>query len=277
MRVRPVFVPAALFLFTACAGGGPAAPAGLAYRMPPSSVVTYAAGDTSNMDIDAGGQSMQARATARATLSAAFSRAPDGVQVALTVTDLDGRLSTPMSSASADENGITGPLVLNLDRQGRVTVVSQPDVSDEAMQFFQPLATANSFFPRLPGRGVEVGETWTDTITYEGAQGPGQVTGVSILTYTAVGDTVVAGRSVMRMDVKGTSEATSSGVITGMDFSQTVKGDVTGWVLFDPREGLMVESCSDGDLRGSMEVPAAPFPLGLRLRSRSWIKLQPQG
>jgi hypothetical protein len=133
---------------------------------------------------------------------------------------------------------------------------------------------AHHLFPRLPGRAAQIGEQWTDTITFDGLQGPGQVKGVTILTYTVAGDSVLDGRNVVKLDITGTSETTASGVITGMDFSQSVKGSTRGWVLFDVGRSLMVQSYSDGDLRGSMDVSAAPFPLGIRLRSRSWVKLQ---
>ena len=274
MRAHSALLVASLSTLAACGGGGPAAPAGLAYGLPSPATVTYLSGDTANMDIDAGGQSMQARTTGRATLTTSFTRAPGGVQVSMEVTDLDGRVSTPMSSASADENGITGPLVFTMDRRGAVTLVAQPELTDEASQFFSPIAVANGFFPRLPGRGAEVGDQWTDTVTFEGAQGPGQVKGVTILTYTVAGDTVVGGRSAVRLDVTGTSEMSSSGVMTGMDFTQTLKGSVNGWVFFDMARSLMVESYADSDVRGSMEVSAAPFPLGVRVRSRGWVRLQ---
>jgi len=274
MRARFALVAATLTTLAACGGGGPAAPVGLAYSLPTPATVTYVTGDTADMDIDAGGESMQARTTGRSTMVASFTRAPEGLSVSLEVTDLDARVSTPMSSASADENGIEGPLVFTMDRRGSVTLVSQPEVTQEASQFFGPIELANSLFPRLPGRAARTGEQWTDTVTFDGPQGGGHVKGVTILTYTVAGDTVVGGRSVVKLDVVGTSEIDASGVITGMDFSQSVKGSVEGWVLFDIGRSLMVENYADGDLRGSMDVSAAPFPLGVRIRSRSWVKLQ---
>jgi len=226
------------------------------------------------MDIDAGGDRMQARTTGTSTLKAGFTRAPGGLQVAVDVIHLDGRLSTPLSSASADEAGIEGPLVFTMDRRGAVTLVSQPELSGAASQFFIPVQLAHSLFPRLPGRAARMGDQWTDTIAFEGARGPGTVGTSTILTYTVAGDTVVGGRSLVRLDLAGTSESRASGVMTGMDFSQSVEGTIEGWVLFDVGRSLMVESYTEGDLRGSMDVSAAPFPLGVRLRSRSRVKLQ---
>jgi hypothetical protein len=227
------------------------------------------------MDIDAGGQSMQATVASRMTLGASFARAAEGVQVTLTVQDLAGSVINPMATESADESGISGALVMNLDRRGAVTVVSQPQVSETASQLFQPLNLAHGLFPRLPGRAAGLGESWTDTLRYEGTQGPASVSVVSVMTYTVAGDTVVGGRSLVKLDMKGTSESSAGGVTTGMDFKQSLTATISGWVLWDQGRGLMVESYGEADGSGSMEVSAAPFPLGLRVRSQSRVRLQP--
>jgi hypothetical protein len=264
-----------LTLTLAACGGGGASPPGLAYGVPDPASVTYLSGDTARMDIDAGGQSMQARISSAATLATEFSRDGDGVQVSMTVRDLDARMSNPAGPpASADESGIEGPLVFTLDRRGVANLVSQPKLSQSAQQFFQPLLLAQTFFPRLPGRGVAPGESWTDTIRAEGPQGEGSITSVSIVTYTAAGDTVIDGRSLVRISLEGTTDQDASGLIAGMDFSQTASGNMSGWILWDMRRGLMIESYTDSDARGSMDVSAAPFPLGIRVRQRSRVKLQ---
>jgi len=273
MRVHFILTVAPLLILSAC-GGGPAAPPGLGYTLPSPTKVTYVTGDTLNMDIDAGGEGMQARGMGQVTLNAEFTRAPEGVQVSLEVGKIQGRITTPLSSASVDEDGVEEPLVFNLDRRGSVALVSQPEVTDQVAQFFQPVVLANSLFPKLPGRAAQAGEQWTDTVTFDGAQGSGAVKVTNIMTYTLVGDTVVDGQSVVRIDLSGTSESVASGALTGMDFSQNLRGSVEGWVLFDVARSLMVESRSDSDMRGSMDVSAAPYPLGVRVRSRTWVRLQ---
>ena len=45
-------------------------------------------------------------------------------------------------------------------------------------------------------------------------------------------------------------------------------------LMWDMRRGLMVESYTDSEARGSMDVSAAPFPLGIRVRQQSRVKLQ---
>jgi hypothetical protein len=227
------------------------------------------------MDIDAGGEAMQATMASAATLGATFTRSADGVQASFELKSLSARVGNPMGSQSADGSGVTGLLVVSFDRRGAATVVSEPRLTEAASQFYQPLSVAHGIFPRLPGRAAAVGESWTDTIRYQGAQGPGNVNATTIVTYTVEGDTVVGGRSLVKLAMKGTSESTASGVITGMNFSQAVAASLSGWVLWDQQRGLMAESWADADGRGTMDVSAAPFPLGLRVRMQSRVKLQP--
>ena len=272
----PFALAAASLALSACVGGGPSGPPGLAYALPNPAAVTYVTGDTTVMDIDAGGQAMQVTVSESTVLDATFERAAEGVQVTLEVKDLNATVANPMGATSGDESGITGPLVMSLDRRGVVTVISQPQLTETASQYFQPLSVAHGLFPRLPGRAAGVGESWTDTIRYEGQQGPGKVSAVTVVTYTVEGDSVLDGRSLVKISMKGSSESTAGGVITGMDFTQNVTGTLTGWVLWDQGRRLMMETYGETDGRGTMKVSAAPFPLGVRLRGQSRVKLQPE-
>ncbi len=272
MRAWSLVLAPSAFLLAACGGGGPS-PAGLAYELPDPATVTYVAGDTADMDIDVGGQGMQANTASSMTFETAFSRSEDGVQVWLGVQELDVRQSTPLGMVSADDSGIDGPLVFSLDRRGNVTVVSLPDVSGDATQFFQPLAIAHSIFPGLPGGPASVGDSWIDTVRFQGEQNGGNVSSLSVLTYTLVGDTVAGERSLVRIDFEGTSEVAATGVMQGSEFTQNVTGDLTGWVLWDPQRNLLVETHNAAQARGSMEISQSPYPLGLRVRQRGVVRL----
>lgn len=264
---------AATAILTACAGGPPAPPS-LAYSLPTLTDVTYTTGDTASLDLDAGGQAFQVDRAESSTLGATFSRAPEGVQVSLTVKDYRATQSNPMGApAVADESGISGPLVFSLDRRGVSTLVAQPDVSGDARQFFEPLSLAHMFFPRLPGRGVQPGEAWTDTIHYEGRQGDGDMKATAIMTYTVMGDTLVGERRVLKLAMEGTSESSVSGTVSGMDYNQKVSGSVKGWVLWDLQRALMTEMYGDTDATGTMDVSAAPFPLTVHVRGQSRTRL----
>lgn len=273
MRVRLTTASVVSLSLAACGGGAPPGPPALAYDLPRPAAVQYVVGDTATMDIDAGGQAMQAYVASATTLGTSFSRAPEGVEVSMTVEELDAKVTNPLGAVTADESGIDGTLTFRMDRKGAATVVSQPELNETSGQFFQPLTLATSLFPRLPGRAATVGESWTDTIRVEGEQGPGTIKATTIMTYTLVGDTVVDGRSALKVTMEGNTETSARGVTTGTDFQQTLSGKVSGWFLWDQQRNLMLESLTDSDARGSMEVTAAPFPLSVRIRSQNRVTL----
>lgn len=274
MRYRDVALVLATLTAAACGGTVPSSgPPGLAIGVPSPSSVTYLTGDTVVADVDVGGQSMQVQIANAATLGATFRGRGDGVEVTLAVREFRGQMANPMASASADARGISGPLVFTLDRRGIATVVSMPALSGSAAELFTPLELAHGFFPRLPGRAVAVGGSWTDTIQYSGAQGPGSVSATVVMTYTVAGDTTVDGRSLVKVLAEGTSRTGASGVTTGMDFEQNVVGSVRGWFLWDQNRRLLVESFTESDGTGAMNVSAAPFPMGMRVRARGWVRL----
>ena len=275
MRVRALTSLAAAVSLTACGLGGPPSPPAMAYSVHVPAVFGYVAGDTALIDIDMGGEPMGASISARAVYRTALERAEGGVQVTLDIEELRARMSNPAAGpVSADESIVDGPLVFTLDRRGNVTVVSQPEVDASGARFIEPLTLANTVLPRLPGRSVQPGDAWVDTVRYVGEQSGGTVNSVSVLTYSAVGDTVVDGRSLMSVSFEGTSEQRSDGVITGMDFSQQVTGTVEGWFLWDAQRGLVVSRMSRTDQRGSMDVSVAPMPLSIRVRTTSRLNLQ---
>lgn len=273
MRPRLPAVLLASLALAACGGGGPPSPAGLAYGLPSPATVTYELGDTTNVDIDAGGQMLQMRMTASGTFNAAFARGADGVDVTLSIEEYNARMTQPMGGpVSYDGDGINSPLAFSMDRRGAVTVTDLPELEGMAAQFVTPLNFAHTFFPRLPGMAMDMGGTWTDTVRYDGPEGEGEVSAIMVLTYTAAGDTVVDGRSLAKFTFTGTSENEATGTTAGVEFSQSVDGELEGHVLWDMSAGMMVEHFTDADSRGDMEVAMAPFPLGIRARSQRTIR-----
>lgn len=275
MRARLSLLAAAPLALAAC-GGGSSGPPGLAYGLPDPATVTYETGDTTRMDIDAGGQSLSVRISMSATLGTTFTRVGDGVQVSMTVDDLSARLVHPLGGPqTADESAVRGPLVFTMDRRGHVSRVTEPQVSGDAQQFVQPLTIAHTLFPLLPGRGVTAGSSWQDTIRFEGTTSGGQeVSSVSMLTYTVAGDTVVAGRSLVRVLMEGTLQQSQKGSIAGQSVQQSVQGGAEGHYFWDAQRSLVTEHVVDIDARGTMNVAIAPGPLGVRVRGRRTLRLQ---
>ncbi len=274
MRPRNLLPLLALLSGSACAsaGGGPSSSPPLAYRVPAGGAATFHQADTVGVSVDVNGQSIDVSQTTTATVDMTFTEAPEGMRVSATYAALDARVSNPMTgtqSASADD--VEGPLVFTVDPRGAGTLVSGPQLSGSADELFNAAVTAATFFPRLPDRVVAVGDTWTDTIQVEAPQGPGEITTSSAVTYTLAGDTTVAGRRMRRVTYTSDDQRTVSTRQQGMDIEQDLDGTSNGWFLWDVEAGTLWEQYSDGTYTGTMNVPQAPFPMGLRIRATSHL------
>jgi hypothetical protein len=262
----------ALFLFglAACAGPGAVSPSGgLMYQVPESPSVVYLAEGSQDINVDVPGMgAMNMRGSSEATLAMSFAPGTDGVQVTVSFQKLTASQSDPIGgSLTASESDIVGDLVFTMDGMGRGTVVTVPEVKGSAEQLVSPGAYVHEFFPRLPGRAVNPGESWTDTIQYEIQTTVGEVSANSVLTYTLVGDTVVDGLTLLHVTYEGDVEVVGSGQTQGMEMIQALSGDAEGWFLWDPARGLMVVLEGRQDMEGTTEMPAsgmAPFPMTVR-------------
>ena len=271
-------VVALLPLAAACAGGpggGEISPPTLSFQVPNPPSVSYTQADTAVISIDAGGQMLDVNVVSDAVMGMNFEPIEGGLRVTATWTKLDAYVSNPMGAperVSLDD--VDGPLVFDLNGRGVANVVSAPSLEGSAAQMVSPAAVANDFFPRLPGSAPTAGMTWTDTIAYEADEGVGSTVSRSILTYTVAGDTAVAGRTLLRVDLVGETSQTSEGVTSGMAFVQSASGEVSGYFLWDLAAGLMHSQVTETDLVGTMDVAAAPFPLDIAIRGISWVILQ---
>ena len=264
-----------MMLLSACAGGATAGPGGLGYGVPTLSEVTYSVADTTRVDINAMGQTMTMSQSSEALFDASFVSAGDGVTVSLITRAFNGTVIQPMGSpVNADESGVEGPLVFSLNREGDVTPVSRPELSGGAVQAFPTLTTMYTLFPGLPGGPVDPGMTWTDTLQFEGSEGGGDLTMFSVLEYTAVGDTVVAGRTLLKLEVLGTAELEVIAVAGGMEALQEIFAGVAGHVLWDTGFGVMYERVIVMDGDGTVSVPVMPQPLPLTMTVSSVVRLE---
>lgn len=269
MKVRHLAPLAPMVVLSACGGG----PAPLAYGLPAETSVTYAFGDTTRVSVDAMGQTMQLAMRGDADYGVTFARADDGVAVTLTVQRLAATVDVPMGSpVQVTESAVDGTLAFTLDRRGRATVTSTPEVEPAASQMISGLTMAHTFFPRLPGRVVAAGDRWTDTVSYS-EQGELATDENTVLDYVVTGDTVVDGRALTRIDFTGTSTLSNSMNMGGMAVSQTSTVEVQGYTLWDARAGIMYEMASSGRGRGTVRVPIAPVPLPIEVASTQRTRL----
>jgi hypothetical protein len=242
-------------------------------------VTSYEVLDTATISMQALGQSLDLQVESSAVYDLAFARADEGVTVTLTVADLEATVAVPMAGPiTVDETSVRGDLVFTLDRRGDATLVSAPAVDDAAGQLVPPLQIAHSFFPALPGRAVRPGDTWTDTISYEDAGDAASAGAVgtqrSVLEYAAVGDTVIAGRPLLRIAFDGTAEIRQTLSMQGMEIEQATDLQLTGHVLWDLQAGLMFERVTTSTGTGNVRVAMMPAELPTRFQSVSRVRLR---
>lgn len=265
----------------ACASGsagGPAPDAALAYSGLSGGTATYVQGDTVEIQIDAGGQFLEVSVESFQVMDLAFADAPEGVEVTATIRELDVAASNPMAGTQrADESEIDGPIVWTLTPDGEGTLVRAPEIGGTAAQVVSPTAIAGTFFLPLPGRPVQPGDTWVDTVSVSGEEAVGEFDAETIYSFTAAGDTVVDGRPLTRVNFLTEDERLSTSVQAGTEVTQDVGGDGEGWYLWDPARNLVVAQYWEGRLRGTMTVPMAPMPLGMDMTVVTQVRLDPGG
>lgn len=271
MSHRSLVLAALSLALSACAGGAPA----LEYGIPTPGDVRYTYGDTTTVTVSVMGQNLEVAQRGVVDYAVSFSPAPAGVNVTMSVSELEGTLTQPMGApVRIDGNDVEGVLVFAMDRQGNTVVAERPTVSMEASQLVSGLALSHTFFPGLPGRSVSVGDMWVDTVSYQGTEGAGDRSETSVFRYTVVGDTVVSGRGLLKIALDGTSELTATLDVQGMSVSQRSEVEVEGYVLWDAGAGLMVERRSVATGSGTASVPIAPGPIPIRVRASQTIRLQ---
>jgi hypothetical protein len=251
-------------------GMGSSAPPALAYRLPAEREVRYEVVDTAVISIEALGQRLALDVGSAAEYAMTFDRAGDGIRVTLRVVELSATMNVPMAGpVTFDESSISGDLVFTVDRRGGVAVVATPEVDAAVRQLVPPEQVAHSFFPALPGTAVALGGTWVDTLAYE-AEGGAQRT---ISSYVVVGDTVVDGRSLLRIDFHGTAEMEQALSMQGTQVQQKTNLALEGHVLWDQQRGLIYERETRMSGTGTVRMPLLPTELPTRLEMRSRARL----
>lgn len=272
---RPITLAAAV-LVTGCAGGpggSSVEPPALAYGVPNPSTVTYEVTETVLQEVDVMGNTQSMGGDQTMTISASFAESVNGVRVTMEMLDVDAEVRTIGGSMNATEADIDGALIVELTRTGDVVVESTPEVTGTGADIFQFVAMANGFFPQLPGTGVETGSTWTGTRSYDAEEGGGFIEATSTAEYTAVGDTTVAGRSLLKITWTGTTAMAIAANQEGVDLNISAELDGEGHYLWDLTAGLMVEAFGTAEGFGSVDVSMLPDPIPVAISSETRVEM----
>ncbi|MDE0899060.1 MAG: hypothetical protein OSA81_08595 [Longimicrobiales bacterium] len=275
MKTR-IFTALLLCFSLAACGGGPPGPPTLAYGSQATNKLTYQHGDTTAVSVSIMGQSMEVNQSGVATYAVGFSSVPDGVGVTMSLQDLEASITQPVGAPiQLDESGVQGDLTFVMGRTGNtVSIGERPAVTDEASQMVSGLSLAYMFFPGLPGIGAMMGDSWVDTVSFEGEDGPGMRSETSVLTYVVEGDTVVAGRALLRISFSGTSSSEQDLEMGGMDIHQESEAEVLGYVLWDHNESIMFEHHRVATGSGTLSLPIMPTAIPMDVVSTQHTRLE---
>lgn len=274
IRTRSIPLLATAFVLTACAsGGGPSAdssPPALAYAMPDGGTLVYSQSDTVRVEVDMGGQTLPITQASDGVMSMDFTAQPTGLRVSATYLDLDASADNPMAGTERfSEADIEGAFVFDLTPRGKGTLVSGPELKGAAAQMVSAGTMAATIFPRLPDRPVVAGDRWVDTLEVVVDEEAGHIETRSISEYTVRGDTLVDGRTLIRVDFVSDDEREVQASEQGVDITQDLGGRSSGFFLWDPAARALHSQSSSSQMTGTMEVTGAPFPLGLTVEASS--------
>lgn len=242
--------------------GGVAPEPAFTYRVPESGTLTYLRSDTLGLELGTPVGAMDVEVTSDATLGVALTPTADGFEVSMTFQEFSARVGDPMGdTTTVGGEGIGGPLVFRMNRRGGdVEITGRPELSPEAREVVSSLSLAHELLPILPGSAPAVGSSWVDTVSYTDAEGEQDVRSTTLTAYTLVGDTVVGGRTVQRIDASGVEEFSVTGRMEGMAFAQSFSGTRVGFILWDASAGVLVMTEFRRELEGSMDMPDTGMP-----------------
>lgn len=156
-----------------------------------------------------------------------------------------------------------------LNSWGRMTKVSTTPKSTFTAVFESQL---HGLHPRRKP-GAKAGEQWTDTLTVDTKTGRGETTHVTtITTFTQGGAERHAGRPALRLGA--TFTVTTSGTVETPGGPAGLEGTGRGTSTYFTREdGRLLGATSTTSGEGSVNVTAAPTPIGLKTSSTTIITL----
>ncbi len=233
----------------------------LAYAVPGNPSATYRIADTlvTAMNIPTG--AMEVTITTSATLATTFAADPEGVRITATPQSLSMTMANPMMGSQTLEPQATGDLVFVLDPRGVVTVVSTPEIEGPAGSTAAVAGMPYEMFPRLPGSAADPGDTWVDTVSWSQEVPEATTTTTTVYTYTLAGDTVVDGRSLLKIELAGEVDTKGTVDMGGMAAEQTITGTDTGFALWDMAAGRLHSMKIDRDYTGNMNTPMGAMPM----------------
>lgn len=243
----------------------------LAYRVPATPNVTYHTADTLAQTFNAPGGTATYTLSLAATLATTFEEHASGLRITADVESVTATMAAPMGTEPLPLR-VTGAYVFAMGPDGAVEAISRPKIPGPA-ETVTPLAGLHhEWFPLLPAAPVQPGDSWSGTVawSYEGSMS--RASSSTVFTYAMVGDTMVGGRSFLKISIAGDAELESGTNQNGADLVTILAGASTGHALWDAERGLLHSVGIAFHYSGTMNTPMGELPVSVVGSSRRWLE-----
>jgi hypothetical protein len=231
----------------------------LAYAMPASSTLTYEYSDSTASDIQAGAAgAIRVNLGARGVVDLLFEPNGANLKVTVNVKEFSGSFvnSAGGGVVNASLADVKGPAVLTLSPRGEVTFVSKPEMTPIFRQVAGSDGIFRRFFSRLPGRRIEAGFSWTDTVSTQEVNEGLTTRTQNIVTSTFSRDSVIGGRTMLVITSVSERSLEMRGVTQGVEIIQKLSGPANAVTLWDPVRRLVVSRTESVRMNGTFDLPA---------------------
>jgi hypothetical protein len=207
-----------------------------------------------------------------ATSQVTFASAPDGLDATVTISSLSGHMQNPQSGTTTVDNTLIprDPGRLTIKQTGEITSAKLPELGRSLREVTTASALYRGLLVRLPAQPVRPGGSWVDTVEIADQLGSLSTRQRHEMSWTYIGDTVVAGRKLASLQARVATTTTVAGDAGGMQIEQRLTGTGTQSVLWDAARGAMIERRMESSSIGTMTVVGAgmgDIPLTQRILS----------
>jgi hypothetical protein len=250
----------------------------LEYKMPTGRALTYQGKSEESQVMEVQGQSVNTETASTST----FTFKPKGLKdknflVGVTIDDIgstvtnsaQGDLSPDMSQVKGKSfDMVLSQLGTEVDVTGAEAITY--DMAGESRSIASGFKT---FFPDLPGKPVQIGDTWPSTATTEEKTGSMAIKVDLQSVNTLEGFETIDGMECARIAAQVTGTISGTGNQGGMDlaFSGTSKGKDLWY--FAVKEGIFVKQTNESTSDMSIDVAAAGMTIPMTMTSKSEVKL----
>ena len=229
----------------------------LQYRMPENRELKYFISSKSSQNLEVGGESIKMESDDTRHFSiTAKERREDGFKIGLTIDSMNVKLNTPRGELAPDMSQIAGMgFEFNCSVLGKET--DWPD--GEAIEYElipgrkqSVIPGFQAFFPDLPRRPIQVGDTWITNDTVMEKSNEGELQLVLTVENKLVGFQTIDGVKCAKITAIVTGTARGTGQEDGIDLVSSARISGKDVWYFALNEGVFMRMESKGIAQGTI-------------------------